>query len=255
MEMFTNTTSTTQSSIGSEPAVTVALVTGASRGIGREVAEQLLSQNMHVVATCTDPTKVERLAHELLTLNKGAVTSVLLDVRKEDQVRHLADEILHHFGKLDILVNNAGIMDKNLSTVETQSVEDWDNIIATNLKGPFLLCKTMIPLLRKAGGGRIVNLSGSLGTFSSGMEGGGNPAYRISKAGINALTLTLSKELISDRILVTAVDPGWVRTDLGGPDAPRSAKEAASDVVHAATLPLEKTLTGCLLRCRTLVNY
>jgi NAD(P)-dependent dehydrogenase (short-subunit alcohol dehydrogenase family) len=227
---------------------TVALVTGARRGIGRKVAEQFLASGADVIATCTDAEEASRLDRELNELGRGRALGVRLDVRDENQVNQLAEKIAQQFGKLDILVNNAGIMDKQPTRVETQTTQDWDDIIGTNLRGPFLMCRALVPLLKKSERGRIINLAGMLGTFSSGMEGGGFPAYRISKTGLNALTLVLAQELAADGIKVYGLDPGWVRTDLGGPDAPRSADEAAADVVSAATVTDDLPPSGSLLK-------
>jgi NAD(P)-dependent dehydrogenase (short-subunit alcohol dehydrogenase family) len=227
---------------------TVALITGARRGIGRKITEQFLAAGTNVVATCTDAAQAEQLQRELSELGGGEVLGAQLDVCDHNQVVQLAGRIEERFGKLDILINNAGVMDKSPSTVATQSLADWNRIIDTNLRGPFLLCQAMIPLLKKSPNGRIINLAGMLGTFASGMEGGGFPAYRISKAGLNALTLILAEELKADGILVTAVDPGWVRTDLGGPDAPRSPDDAAADVVSVARLNGDNPQSGVLLR-------
>ncbi|MEA2173469.1 MAG: hypothetical protein QOD00_1061 [Blastocatellia bacterium] len=227
---------------------TVALVTGARRGIGRKVAEQFLASGADVIATCTDAEEASRLDRELNELGRGRALGVRLDVRDENQVNQLAEKIAQQFGKLDILVNNAGIMDKQPTRVETQTTQDWDDIIGTNLRGPFLMSRALVPLLKKSERGRIINLAGMLGTFSSGMEGGGFPAYRISKTGLNALTLVLAQELAADGIMVYGLDPGWVRTDLGGPDAPRSADEAAADVVSAATVTDDLPPSGSLLK-------
>lgn len=226
----------------------VILVTGAGRGIGRKVAEQFLTKGMNVVATCTKPEDAPTLEEALNQRGEGRAVAVAVDVRDPEQVSRLASLIAERFGKLNVLINNAGIIDREPSRVETQKVEDWDRIIGTNLRGPFLVSQAMIPLLKKSGDGRIINVSGFLGTFASNMEGGGNPAYRISKAGINALSLIMAQELHADEIKVFAVDPGWVRTELGGPDAPRSAEEAAGDIVDVATKPVDLLESGVLLR-------
>jgi NAD(P)-dependent dehydrogenase (short-subunit alcohol dehydrogenase family) len=108
--------------------------------------------------------------------------------------------------------------------------------MAVNLRGPFLLCRAVVPLMRASRWGRIVNLSSGMGAFSDGLSGG-HPAYRVSKAALNGFTLNLAAELAREPILVNAMCPGWVKTDMGGAGAPRSAEQGADTAVYLASLP------------------
>ena len=171
------------------------VVTGAHRGIGREVARLFLSLEYAVFATCTQKQHVNALASELGSeADSKLVTTLPLDVRSGASVRTFALEIARRTECVDVLVNNAGVIGPE-RRVEDERLEDWDNIIATNIRGPFLVSQALIPLLKKSGEATIINVSGGLGSFSSGMEGGSHPAYRISKTGLNALTLILHNEL------------------------------------------------------------
>ena len=150
--------------------------------------------------------------------------------------KNAQSEIATKYGHLDVLVNNAGI---NYDTWQTAENADVDGTvmetITTNLLGPWRLCQAFLPLLRKSKAARIVNVSSESGSLAH-MDAG-PPAYQVTKAALNALTRTLAGELRQARILVNAVCPGWVATDMGGAGAPRSLEEGAAGIVWAATLP------------------
>src|SRR5262249_10364135 len=149
---------------------------------------------------------------------------------------------------LHVLVNNAGILVDRDGSIAELSLEAFDETLRVNLRGAFLLCQLALPSLRRAGWGRIVNVSTGLSRLTDGM-GAGYSAYRISSTALNALTATLASELRGTRILVNAVDPGWVRTRMGGAGAARAVEQGADTVIWAATLPDEGP-TGQLLRDR-----
>jgi NAD(P)-dependent dehydrogenase (short-subunit alcohol dehydrogenase family) len=159
-----------------------------------------------------------------------------LDVADRGSIARAADEVSSQYGYLDVLVNNAGI---NYDTWETAENADIDGTvmqtITTNLLGPWRICQAFLPLIRKSRAGRIVNVSSESGSLAE--MGAGPPAYQVTKAALNALTRTLAGELRQAHILVNAVCPGWVATDMGGAGAPRSIKEGAAGIVWAATLP------------------
>jgi NAD(P)-dependent dehydrogenase (short-subunit alcohol dehydrogenase family) len=213
----------------------VAVVTGANRGIGFEIVRQLARKGMRVVLTARDPTKGEaargRLAREGLD-----VAFQVLDVRDADQARAVAARVEREFGRLDILVNNAGVMiDPKGARTATADAAVLRATLETNVVGALLVTQACLPLMRARGYGRIVNVSSELGQLES--MGPGTPAYRISKAALNALTGALAAELSGTNVKVNAMSPGWVRTDMGGPAAPRSAEEGADTAVWLATLP------------------
>jgi NAD(P)-dependent dehydrogenase (short-subunit alcohol dehydrogenase family) len=144
--------------------------------------------------------------------------------------------VASRYGRLDVLINNAGINYDTWETVENADINGTVmETIATNLLGPWRLCQAFLPLLRKSLAGRIVNVSSESGSLAG--MGAGPPAYQVTKAALNAMTRTLAGELRGAHILVNAVCPGWVATEMGGTSAPRSVSEGAAGIVWAATLP------------------
>jgi NAD(P)-dependent dehydrogenase (short-subunit alcohol dehydrogenase family) len=208
-----------------------ALVTGASRGIGLEVARGLGRAGAHVLMVGRDAQRVAQAAEALR--NEGlSVEARALDVADEASVSRLFAAL---DGPLHVLVNNAGIMDEAVPTWD-EPADVWDAVMATNVRGPFLLCRAAVPLMRRQRWGRIVNVSSGMGAFSDGLDGG-HPAYRVSKAALNALSKNLAAELRHEPILVNAMCPGWVQTDMGGPSAPRTVAQGADTALFLATLP------------------
>jgi NAD(P)-dependent dehydrogenase (short-subunit alcohol dehydrogenase family) len=165
--------------------------------------------------------------------------SMELDISNQVSVDSLLDEVEKTFGRLDILVNNAAILiDKDNVTASNADLETVKATLETNLIGAWRMCKAFIPLMKKNGYGRIVNVSSGAGEFEYMATSGGYwPAYSVSKASLNALTVMLASELRGTNILVNAVCPGWVRTDMGGSNATRSVEEGAATPVWLATLP------------------
>ncbi len=213
----------------------LAVVTGANRGIGFEIARQLGRGGMQVVLAARDEAKgqlaVSRLRREGLDVN-----CLRLDVADPAAVQRLAGVLARDFGGVDVLVNNAGIMiDPKGSRVLDSKLETWRATLETNFFGPLMLSQALVPLMLARGGGRIVNLSSGMGQLAD--MGPGSPAYRVSKAALNALTRTLAAELKGKNVLVNAMCPGWVRTDMGGPEATRSVEQGADTAVWLATLP------------------
>ncbi len=198
----------------------VAVVTGATRGIGAEIAAQLVDHGATVYAGARDTDDVTAPDQRPVTL----------DVTEESQIAAAVDRIEEEAGRLDVLVNNAGVFPRSgpLHTVDTA---DLDHTLAVNLRGPTLVTKHALPLLLDAEAGRVVNLSSGLGQFTEGQMGGGYPPYRLSKVGLGGLTAYLDGEYASEGLLANAVSPGWVRTDMGGPSANRSPAEGADTAV------------------------
>src|SRR4051812_26906638 len=205
-----------------EKQTRIALVTGGNRGIGFEVCRQLTGKGFIVIVTARDAAKAEAAARKLA--KAGIVESLALDVADASSIGKAAAEVSSRYGRLDVLVNNAGI---NYDTWETAEKADINGTvmetIATNLLGPWRVCQAFLPLLRKSASARIVNVSSESGSLAE--MGAGPPAYQVTKAALNALTRTLAGELSGAHILVNAVCPGWVATDMGGANAPRSTSE------------------------------
>ena len=212
----------------------LALVTGANRGIGLEICRQLAQRDFVVLLTARDAGKAKDAARNLGKI--GTVEPLALDVANVSSINRAADEVAAQYGSLNVLVNNAGINYDTWETVESADIQGTVlDTITTNLLGPWHACQAFLPLLRKSRAARIVNVSSESGSLSN--MGAGPPAYQVTKAALNALTRTLAAELRGSGILVNAVCPGWVATEMGGASAPRRVKEGAAGIVWAATLP------------------
>jgi NAD(P)-dependent dehydrogenase (short-subunit alcohol dehydrogenase family) len=217
----------------------VALVTGSNRGIGLEIVKQLATKQITVVLTSRNSAKGEAAVRKLAKDGIKRVVPMGLDVSSQASVNRILDKVEKTFGRLDILVNNAAILiDKDDITASNANLETVKITLETNLIGAWRMCKAFIPLMKKNGYGRIVNISSGAGEFEYLASSGGYwPAYSVSKTSLNALTVMLASELGGTNILVNAVCPGWVRTDMGGPNATRSVEEGAVTPVWLATLP------------------
>jgi NAD(P)-dependent dehydrogenase (short-subunit alcohol dehydrogenase family) len=206
----------------------VVVVTGANRGIGREVCRQLADLGYEVVLGARDPDKGARAAAEL------GVDSCQLDVADEASVAAAAAWVEDRLGRCDVLVNNAAILYDTWAHAITAELEEVRAALETNLVGAWRATLAFLPLLRRSSHPRIVNVSSESGSLT-GMSGG-TPAYSVSKAALNALTRVLAAELRNERILVNAVCPGWTATDMGG-HAGRPVEDGAGSVLWAVTLP------------------
>jgi NAD(P)-dependent dehydrogenase (short-subunit alcohol dehydrogenase family) len=207
---------------------TVSLVTGANRGIGREVCRQLAARGHTVLLTARS---AEAAAAAAKTVGAAPLR---LDVTDPESVADAVATVKDRFGKLDVLVNNAAITYDTWQRAITADLGVVRQAAETNLYGPWLMTEQFLPLLRNSDHPRIVNVSSEAGSLTG--MGGGTPAYTVSKAALNALTRMLAAELRAEHILVNAVCPGWVATDMGGPGG-RPVAEGAASVVWAATLP------------------
>lgn len=238
----------------------IAVVTGAGRGIGREVARRLAEQGQEVVLTSPNRSEGRSAASELLKQG-GEVTFHLLDVVNDKHIRALREFVLKEFGRIDVLVNNAGVMfDAGRSKVEgliarrLKTVQkrldfgegpgilevDMSIVRATleiNTLGPLRMCQTFVPLMMEAGYGRVVNVSSTLGQLSAMTDEERVPAYQLAKTALNAVTRMVADAAAGTNVAVNSVCPGWTRTALGGPDAPQSLEEGAETIVWLATQP------------------
>ena len=209
----------------------LALVSGGNRGIGLEVCRQLAERGYAVIMGSRDEEN-GRVAAEGLEWN---VIPQQLDVADAGSVDRMAAFLEDEFGRLDILVNNAGISNDEGQRGVDADLDRVKESLEANLFGAWRLCEMAIPLMRRNGYGRIVNVSTGLAALED--MGGGSPGYRVSKTALNALTRILASELRGSGILVNAVNPGWVQTDMGGSGATRPVEEGAEALVWAATLP------------------
>jgi len=211
----------------------VALVTGANRGIGFEVCRQLAQRGYVVVLGSRDRERGEVAAARLR--GEGLdVVGCQLDVADSASVEAAAERIRREHGRLYAVVNNAAILYDTWQRGIDADLDQVREAFETNVLGAWRVVQATLPLLRESPTARIVNVSSGAGALTD--MGGGTPAYRTSKAALNALTRVLAAELRSDRILVNAICPGWVATDMGGAGG-RPISEGAAGVVWAATLP------------------
>ncbi|MDH6141443.1 MULTISPECIES: SDR family oxidoreductase [Kitasatospora] len=208
----------------------VSVVTGANRGIGLETCRQLAALGHRVVLTARDPAKAQAAARRI----GPAVHPVRLDVTDAADAAALAAELRDRYGRVDVLVNNAAIHYDTWQRVSTADLAVVREAADTNVFGPWQLVQALLPLLRESRHGRIVNVSSGAGAIAD--LGAGTPAYSITKLALNGLTKMLARDLAHDRILVNAVCPGWVATDMGGGGG-RPVADGAAGVVWAATLP------------------
>ncbi|MDF5752265.1 SDR family oxidoreductase [Spongiactinospora sp. TRM90649] len=211
----------------------VALVTGGNRGIGLEVCRQLARAGHTVVLTARSEDKA-REAAGVLAADGLRVHPIRLDVTDPADSGRLAGELAERFGGLDVLVNNAAITYDTWQRASSPDLGVVREAMDTNLYGAWQVILGVLPLLRASGHPRIVNVSSGLASLTT--MGAGSPAYRVSKTALNALTCVLADELRIDGVLVNAICPGWVATDMGGPGG-RPVAEGAAGIVWAATLP------------------
>jgi NAD(P)-dependent dehydrogenase (short-subunit alcohol dehydrogenase family) len=213
----------------------LALVTGANRGLGFETARQLLAKGFVVVLTGRDAAALAR-AHRTLSADyQHRASAVQMDVTNIESIIAAQRTVNAQLGSVDVLVNNAAVLLGENDDVFSIPAEDYRRTFETNLFGVIEVCRAFVPGMARAGYGRVVNVSSGAGQLSR--MSSYAPAYSISKAALNAFTRILADTYRSSGVLANAVNPGWVRTDMGGPSAPRSPEQGADTIVWLATLP------------------
>jgi len=221
----------------------IALVTGANKGIGLEVVRKLVAKQWRVFLTGRSPDSVDRAA----ALFPPSVTSIVLDVTDQASIAKAVKTVSETVNHLDVLVNNAGILDSTDDTIVDLPAEQLRRMFETNTIGPLLVTQAFVPLLRKSAAARIINVSSGAGRLTG--MGPAVPAYGISKTALNGVTGKFAAALKSAGIAVNAVDPGRVRTAMGGNEAPRSVEQGADTIVWLAT-EADQSMTGLFFRDR-----
>src|SRR4030095_5141662 len=208
-----------------------ALITGANKGIGREVAQQLAAKGFHVFVGARNA-KAGRKAADEIAKKCGKATFLEMDVAESDSVTAAAREFSKVADHLDVLVNNAGIIVDGDKAILEISDDLFRKTLETNTLGALRVTRAFVPSLRKSKAPRVINVSSGGGQLTGGADGWA-PAYCVSKTALNGVTVQLAAAL--PKFAVNSVCPGWVRTEMGGENATRSVAEGAATIVWLAT--------------------
>jgi NAD(P)-dependent dehydrogenase (short-subunit alcohol dehydrogenase family) len=221
----------------------IALVTGANKGIGLEVVRQLAKRGWRVFLTGRSLAAVRRAASPL----GPSVTPVPLDITSHISIEAAMSNTSEAVSHLDVLINNAGILDHDEGSIFDLPPARLRRMFETNTIGALVVIQAFLPLLRKSQLGRIINVSSGAGQLTD--MGTWAPAYSISKTALNGVTGQFAAALAGSNIAVNSVCPGWVKTDMGGREAPRSLEEGADTIVWLAT-EAPQSMTGLFIRDR-----
>jgi NAD(P)-dependent dehydrogenase (short-subunit alcohol dehydrogenase family) len=213
----------------------VALVTGANRGLGLETSRQLLARGLTVVMAGRDEAALERARRELQEEDQRRAMIVRMDVTDPHGIAHARHIVTARVGPVDVLVNNAAVLLSESDDVLSIETDAYRRTFDTNVFGVIDVCRAFVPDMARRRYGRIVNVSSGAGQLARMSTYA--PAYSMSKTALNAFTRILAATYQGTGVLANVVDPGWVRTDMGGPAAPRSLQQGADTIVWLATLP------------------
>jgi NAD(P)-dependent dehydrogenase (short-subunit alcohol dehydrogenase family) len=214
------------------------LITGSSRGLGLEFTRQYLEKGDNVIASCRKPEK----ANDLQNLKERFpenLTIVQLDVTSEEDRNRIFKQVKTDFGSLDVLINNAGIIsgeEGKIFNLGEVYKEDFTKVFLVNSIAPLLMSEKLLPLLEKGDKSKIVNITSLNGCITK-RSVGGKYSYCTSKAALNMITKILSNDLQDKGIIALAIHPGWIKTDMGGPNAPQEKEEPISMIIDL----IEKT--------------
>jgi NAD(P)-dependent dehydrogenase (short-subunit alcohol dehydrogenase family) len=229
----------------------VAVVTGANRGLGLETSRQLLARGLRVVMAGRDEDATERARRSLGEASERAI-AVPMDVTDATTIEAAHRLIVDRLGGADVLVNNAAVLLFDSAEALSIPPDAYRQTFETNVFGIVETCRIFVPPMAKRGYGRIVNVSSGAGQLAKMATYA--PAYSMSKTALNAFTRILAATYRGRGVLVNAVDPGWVRTDMGGPSAPRSVEQGVDTTVWLATLP-DDGPTGGFFRDKRAIDW
>jgi NAD(P)-dependent dehydrogenase (short-subunit alcohol dehydrogenase family) len=223
----------------------IAVVTGANRGIGREIAAQLIGLDWTVVLAGRSEIQLEKASDQL----GPNADFIVVDVNSQESVNRFASILQKKYKCVDALFNNAGIIGN--TPLDEFNISEMEEVMSTNFMGPVRITAAVLPLLKKSKDARIINISSGMGSMDDLTSGYG--AYRLSKWALNGFTILLANELAESGIKVNAVCPGWVRTQMGGSSAPLPLAKGAETPVWLAT---EKdTPTGKFFRNKKEISW
>lgn len=209
----------------------IILITGANRGIGLALTHIFLNQKDLVIATCRHPESASALC-DLQSTYPSKLKLFAMDVTDDKSISQVSQKISTDISHIDVLINNAGIspapFDASLETLRFQSVRDT---FETNVIGPMCVTRTLLSLLKKSSSPKVINITSGLASLAN-KSNGLFYAYGISKTALNMATRTMAIEFSKNKIIIVAIDPGWVQTDMGGPNAPLSSHESAEKIFN-----------------------
>ena len=227
----------------------IALITGANRGIGYAIAQGLLNADFQVIIGARSLEKGEIAAEKL---NSPSVSAVEIDIADDNSINNAFNELNNKIDRLDVLINNAGIYPDNGFNILTIERDLLTKTLNVNTFGAIKTTQIFLPLLEKGDKARIINYSSGYGQLAG--LSAGVPSYCLSKLAVNGATIMLADALASKNITVNAVDPGWVSSDMGGENAPRTPEQGADTAVWLATIDSVKD-SGKLWRDRSITSF
>ncbi len=229
----------------------IVAVTGGNRGIGFQVCSDLAKKGLKVLLTARNCERGIESANMLQ--GEGLdVTFFELDVSSAESIDNFVTLVTEEFGRIDVLVNNAAIIPDARSSGLSVEIQELQVSLETNVYGIIQLSQKIIPLMIKNNYGRIINMSSGMGQFAD--MGSGYLAYRISKTAVNTITKVLANETDSHNIQINSVDPGWVKTEMGGAGASLSVEEGADTIVWLSTQP-DNSPTGMFYKKREIISW
>ncbi len=230
------------------------IITGANRGLGKAMTHKLAKSGAFVYMVCRDPETGSDVEQKFR--DEGLNISLkIADLENIQDIDNLFNEIKEEKDYVDILINNAGVNLEDPDTrIENLDLNILERTMNINFRGVIYTCQKFLPLLKKSPEARIINFSSGLGQLTV-PRMGYYPGYSISKTAVNAITKNLANELIDTNIMVFSVDPGWVKTRLGGPEAPLEIEEGIDTAIYLATESVEKLQTGEFYKERQVLGW